>query len=163
MKMKLIVTGVLSTFMVFAFVIAFGAGVFPASVSAHGAWHGQGKHDPATHAKHCERLQNGKHLKFLQAGASAMLDLDDTQQGALEPMIATLDAWRGDAASICLAFDGSTPQTVVASAERLARRTADALAELQPQLDQFYGQLSDAQKQELTELLKRHHRHHGRH
>ena len=108
MKSKhIVVTTVLTTLTVLAFVGVFAWSVTPAAAIAGGvtASHAQDSGDP------CARLGE-EHTELIDAYLRITLDLDDAQHQALAPVIDVIEAWRVDAVAACA--------TAVASVSRSA-------------------------------------------
>ncbi|MFK7913557.1 MAG: hypothetical protein AB8B93_06550 [Pseudomonadales bacterium] len=169
---KILLTTVLTTLTALAFAVVLGASLLPSGAIAHSVWapggdHGRkmgghfSKRGGATLAERCERL-SGQHTRMAGAVVSAYLDLDDSQESAMQPLLEVLDSWRADGQAMCFEAAASQEHSVgsaMAMLESLLARSATAVAELQPAYSAFEATLSDAQRTKIQDGIDRHHAH----
>ena len=153
MKSKhIVLTTVLTTLTVLAFVGAFAWSVSPAAAIA-GSLHAS---HSAPDGDHCARLSE-EHTELIDAYLRITLDLDDSQQQALAPVIGVIEAWRVDAVATCENADFTNVDSSLATMQAMLGLTETAIAELRPAVGAFQAGLSPEQQAELTALLSHHH------
>ena len=161
---KVILTTVVTTLTVLLFGTVVAVSLWPTGAEAHGfrsvgfGPDGHGGNRGNRHErflKHCKRLSPA-HTRVVEAMITAGLDLDASQQTALEPIMVVVDDMRTEMATVC----AQTPPTDVdghlALAEQMLQSGADAIARLRPAYESFYGQLNNEQKLRIDEMLQRH-------
>jgi hypothetical protein len=119
---------------------------------------GAGRHG-GTLADRCERLGRD-HSRLAGAIATTYLDLDATQEGALEPLLAIGNRWREDTQTLCLELAGAESHSVdqgLATMEAFLDRSAGTAGELRAAWRDFEAQLTPAQQATITAMLSRHH------
>ena len=158
---KIVLTTVLTVFTLLAFVGVAATTFLPRAAEAHGfrAMGGHGGGDRHQRMlQHCERL-GPAHTRVVEAMISASLDLNDSQEEALQPIMRVLDDWRAAAAQRCADGEITSIDDGLALAEGMLSASATAVAELRPAWSAFDAQLSDEQRARIGAMLQRH-RHH---
>lgn len=103
----------------------------------------------AGHGKHCAMLQDhGEHLGLV---ARRLLDLDNAQQAAFEPVSDALNAWGDEVRPLC-ENHGDTVLERLASVDRFAQLTSAAVSDARSDFEGFYATLTDEQKATLEEM-----------
>ena len=109
------------------------------------------------HRRHCAMLQDhGEHLGLV---ARRMLDLDNAQQAAFEPVSEALNAW-GDAVRPLCEDRGTSVLDRLATIDEFAQLTSAAVSDARADFEVFHATLSEDQKATLEELAQ--HRQHRR-
>lgn len=162
---QIVVTVLITVVIVAAIIFATAVSLFPRNAEAHAFahWHGPGSgsrwhpnRSGGGHRDHCARLD-------MPIGrlANVMLDehlgLDEAQRKQLEPLTATLDAWRQEARTQCDAFDHTDVAAALVATETMLRTSAERVAALQPAWSAFHASLDATQQAKLAQLLQ--HRH----
>ncbi len=111
--------------------------------------HGHGGNPCAPLTKHSTRVA--------EVLIEEHLDLDDAQVQQLQPVLAVVDTWRTDLAAACESGRGAAdvPSALVALEEALTR-SAQAVRELRPAYDTFYGALNTEQRAHISQAMTRH-------
>ncbi len=162
---KIILTTVITTLAALVFSAVAAVSLLPFGAEAHGGFRGHmgGGDNQDRHAralKHCERLSPA-HTRVVQAAITAGLDLDDSQEAALAPVIDVLDNWRSTMSDTCGELANGDMQhdvdTGLALMERVLSDSASAISELRPAYAEFSAQLNDEQQAHIQNMLQRHH------
>jgi hypothetical protein len=163
---QIIVTVLITTVIVAAIIFATAVSVFPRTVQAHafGNWHTSGSafggQHGGSHRGHggnpCARLDLPVG-KLASVMVEEHLELNADQRNLLQPVTATLDAWRVEVKQQCDSFDPANIPAAMTAMETLLRSSADRIAELQPAYAAFHASLDDTQKQHIESALQ--HRH----
>ncbi len=111
--------------------------------------------------RHCDRMDDS-HIEIGQAVAAAVLDLNDTQETALQAVADTATRWHNVARDICQTADFASLEASLDTAEVILAQSNAAFGELKPLLVDFLATLDDEQRQKLEAHLHNH-REHGRH
>jgi hypothetical protein len=117
-------------------------------------------HDHTTgsgYAGPCHRFDD-THLALAAAYAEVVLELDDVQTTALDPMLDVIRRWHDDAGAYCGDGLQSAP-TLLRSAAGLLQRTSTAAHELLPAFDAFYATLTAEQQERLNSWIRERHGH----
>jgi len=160
---QVVVTAVLATLAVLALAIAAAWSLWPASAEASAAIaaHSSGWHQSAegglSHADHCARISS-EHLQMGEAILSAALDLDDSQQSALQPVADTMEKWRAEAQRTCENSSFASLDEGLAGVENMLTLGAGAVGELRPAINNFYQSLNVEQQDKLQQLMHHHRR-----
>ncbi len=119
--------------------------------------------DADSHNRHCNHLNNSRHIEIGEAVVIAALDLDDTQAAALEPITDSLDNWRTVIAELCTNHDHSDIDGSLAAMQQALDTSSATLATLRPQLQAFLAGLSEEQTATVHSYMQkhRHRRGHG--
>ena len=159
---QVVVTATLTTLAVITLSIAGVWAMWPktAEASATVAAHASGWHDSSD--GHCARIDTA-HIDLGEAVVTAALDLNETQQAALEPITQAARRWRDVAQTTCEAADFSDLDASMATMETVLNQTSDAFTEVRPMISNFYATLSPEQQAKMEAFIHAHHgRHHGR-
>lgn len=161
---QVVVTAVLATLAVLALSIAAVWSLWPtsaeasAAIAAHSSgWHQSNDQDGMSHADHCAHISS-EHLQMGEAVLSAALDLDDSQQSALQPVAETMEKWRAEAQTTCENSSFASLDEGLAGVESMLTLGAGAVAELRPVINNFYQSLNVEQQDKLQQLMHHHRR-----
>jgi hypothetical protein len=167
---RIILTTVFSTLTLLAFGSVLATSLLPFGAEAHGFRTGLGgEHHAGASATrgdrgarmlaHCQRLSPA-HTRVVEAAISAALDLDDSQQNALAPIMEVLDEWRAQASTTCEQLPSNDVDAGLAAMQEMLNNTANTIGALRPAYGDFYAQLNTEQKTLIDEMIARHHNRH---
>lgn len=162
---KIVLTTVLTTLTALVFVVVAAVSLLPFGAEAHGGfrghWSGDGAHAGNRHERALQRCQSMSpaHTRVVEAAISAGLNLDDSQEQSLAPVISVLDEWRQSTADTCaqLAGEEQSLEQHLSAMEQVLRTSADSLAELRPAMTNFAAGLDAEQRDRIQSLMQRHH------
>lgn len=133
------------------------------SLAAHsGSWPGSAENSD-THGDfkaHCAHMSPA-HLELGAAVVSAALDLDATQNVALDSISESVEALRTFAQATCENVDIKDFDSSLDSLQAMLNQTAITVGTLKPQLNDFYASLDPTQQEKLHSYMAMHHAKHA--
>ena len=157
-RRNLLLTSLLTIAVVGLFGAVLATSVAPTTARATGlvAMRDHGSH--ARRGDHCHEIDDTR-LRLAAAYASIVLDLNDAQEAALEPVLDVVRRWHDEAAAYCDPAGLDTAPALIRSAAALVERTSLAIDDLVPAFDAFYATLTAEQQERLNDWIRAHHGH----
>ncbi|MEM9622888.1 MAG: Spy/CpxP family protein refolding chaperone [Pseudomonadota bacterium] len=159
---QVVITAVLATLAALVLTGVAAWSLWPSSAQASGTlaahsgfWQQADGQNPVDHTEHCAKLSS-THLQIGEAVLTTVLDLDDAQQAALEPVADTMEKWRGQAQTACEQASLITLDDKLAGIETMLTMGAGAMSELRPAINNFYQSLTVDQQAQLQEMMQHH-------
>ena len=161
---NLLVTSVLTVAVFGLFGAVLTSSLFPNTASAGGliAGHLAGSHVHRGGSRGWAHSCDGTDARVIElanAWVSISLDLNDSQEAELQPVLQVLADWHDQANVFCEPENLATAPSALREVSGLLETSQRSMAELIPAFDAFYATLTPEQQAELNTWISRHHGH----
>ena len=159
---NLLLTSVLTVAVLGSFAAVLTSSLLPGNVSAaqmlsgHLGAHAGPGHERRWHAHACDSGHTEDMLAMANAWVTISLDLTESQEAALAPVLAAVGRWHDDA-GLCEHADIADAPTAMQLLDTLVDHTRTAMDELVPAFTAFYGTLTAEQQARLNAWVAEHH------